>query len=149
MANAKHLSVNTGDGGSAHFAWVDELRVHVFADAEDVWYAQALEIDYIAQGTTLEEVKKHFGEGLAATVSEHIRLFGSIEKLLQPADAEAWKRYWAEAKEGKLEYSQASLHVLDESCEERVFSATTERSRAASDELPFKAIAYAQPAEAA
>jgi hypothetical protein len=149
--------MNTEDGGSAHVVGLGELRVLVFAEGDDEWYAHGLEIDYVAQGTSLENVKDSFHQGLVATVREHLVLFGSIEKLLQPAEPEIWHRYLMEAAEGKLSFSQASLHVLDEPCEEAIFTATTDepsRKRAGPkkagrkkpQELPFERITYAQPA---
>ncbi len=46
------------------------------------WIAQALEFDYAAGGTSLEDVKKRFEKGLCETVQEHFNLFGNLDNLL-------------------------------------------------------------------
>jgi hypothetical protein len=52
------------------------------------WLAQGFQIDYIAQGKTIDDVKSAFEDGLAATIHQHLKIHGDIEKLLRPAPDE-------------------------------------------------------------
>ena len=67
------------------------LHVCVGQD-EGLWFAQGYEIDYVASGYTEDEAKHNFEVGLAMTVRNHVRMFGTIEKLLVPAPHEVWMR---------------------------------------------------------
>ena len=55
---------------------------------ENLWIAQGLEIDHVAQGSSLAEVKQLFQEGFLATVNEHLKRFNSIEGMLVGAPRE-------------------------------------------------------------
>ncbi len=56
----------------------------------DVWFAQGLELDYAVQGKSPKDARKQFTEGLKATIKEHLRVFGTIEKLLKIAPQQVW-----------------------------------------------------------
>ena len=112
-----------GASGSTHFVGIGNLRVMITRD-HGSWFAQGLEIDYAAQGSSLEDVKKRFEEGLAATIEEHLKIYASIDKLLRPAPKEVWVELANAAAEMKR-YSQVSVHTL--------------RS------LPFERIEYFEP----
>ena len=84
------------------------LHVAITCDDRD-WFAQGYEIDYAACGTSLDDVKKRFQNGLAATIHEHLTLFGTIESLLVPAPPEAWKTLAGAAQHT---YSQVRAHEL-------------------------------------
>jgi hypothetical protein len=91
---------------------IGNLRVVIVQEGKE-WFAQALEIDYAAQGNSLARVKRAFEKGLAATVQEHLRVYGNIEKLLKPAPPEVWKAMlFGIAVTGKhfKRFSQISLH---------------------------------------
>lgn len=93
------------DDRKTHVVGIGNLRVHIDNDGS-YWYAQGLEIDYLALGDTLAQAKEHFEEGLAATVGEHLRIHGHIEHLLTPAPPEVWKAVMKDAHR----YSQVSVH---------------------------------------
>src|SRR5579872_3323709 len=76
------------DGGDT--VACDSLEVVISHD-KDFWYAQGKQIDYIAQGQSIEEVKERFLRGLSLTVKAHIKKFGSVEKLLRGAPASAFE----------------------------------------------------------
>ena len=98
-------------GGEAHIVGIGDLRVMI-SKTETYWYAQGLEIDYAAQGRTLEEVQKHFGDGLHATITEHLAVHGTIEKLLEPAPPDVWKEFF-ESRDGfNAEYSTLGVHEM-------------------------------------
>ena len=100
-----------GNDGSA-IVGIGNLRVVIVQEGKE-WFAQSLEIDYAAQGSSLARVKKAFEKGLAATVHEHLRVYGTIEKLLKPAPPEVWKdMLFGVAVTGKhfKRFSQISLH---------------------------------------
>lgn len=71
---------------------IEGLRVIVWEN-EDGWMAQGLEIDYAAAGNSLEDVMESFAKGLAFTLHENQKAFGSVERVLKPAPQEAWKPF--------------------------------------------------------
>ena len=82
------IHASTPDG-MHHLVGLGNIRVLLLPDG-NAWFAQGLEIDYAAQGETLEEAKKEFEDGLEAMVQEHLRVHGHIKKLLQVAPNEMW-----------------------------------------------------------
>jgi len=87
-ASALHAHV-----GDHHAVGVLSLRVLLVEDTSG-WFAQGLDIDYAASGSDVDEVKKNFEDGFCATVHEHLVMHGSIERLLKPADQDAWKEFY-------------------------------------------------------
>jgi hypothetical protein len=148
MAKAIQVSRNTGDGGSNHVVGVGDLRVLIVCESQDEWYAQGLEIDYLAQGTSMEDVKTSFEIGLEKTIEQHLVVYGSVDKLLQPASPEVWHDFLLKAaSDASFSYSTVSTHDLDVPSEEVVFTASTERPKqtkrpAAPKAIPFKKIHY-------
>jgi len=125
MTDAVHISNNTKDGGSSHAVGLGDLRVMILSEGENVWYAQGLEVDYLAQGTSQEEVKRAFEVGLQATISEHLKLFGNISKLLQIAPQEVWDEFYAHGPSGQYRFTQVSTHKLNVPATPGVSMATT------------------------
>jgi len=82
-AKAVHAKKRT-DKGTAHVVGIGDLRVMI-VEEEGHWFAQGLEIDYAADGLSLDDVKRRFEQGLASTVSEHVKIYGSIQHLLRVA----------------------------------------------------------------
>lgn len=78
--------------GKHHVVAVKALQVLLSNDG-DGWFAQGLQIDYAACGSTIDEAKKNFEEGLAQTIVEHVRMYGEIDRLLKVAPQEAWEEY--------------------------------------------------------
>ena len=72
-----------------HAVLIDSLRVVLTKDG-DQWFAQGLEVDYAAAGSSQDDVKSRFEQGLAATVREHLKVYGSVEKVLRVAPQSAW-----------------------------------------------------------
>lgn len=118
------------DCGEHHVVGIGNLRVILVPDGK-YWFAQGLEIDYAAQGDSIEDAKKQFEDGLTATVQQHLRMFGNIEKLLKVAPTEAWLDLWTNAKARHSRYSQLSTHEIIRNT------------------LPFDAIDYVEVAKAA
>lgn len=107
-ATAVHASAATKDG-SAHLVHIRNLQV-VLTVRDGCWFAQGLEIDYAAEGDSLDSVKRTFEEGLALTINANLRRFGHIHHLLKrQAPPEAWKM-----AKGKIRgrYSQVSAHIF-------------------------------------
>ncbi|MBZ5609803.1 MAG: hypothetical protein LAP38_16195 [Acidobacteriia bacterium] len=104
-AGAIHLKHKDGEH---HVVGLGNIRVLLLPDGSG-WFAQGLEIDYAAQGESLEEAKKEFEDGLEAMVHEHIRVHGDIKQLLQVAPNEIWNL--ANDPNAKFaRYSQVSHH---------------------------------------
>jgi len=121
--------------GKLSIVGIGNLRVVIVQD-DGSWFAQGLEIDYASQGETIEDAKKHFENGLTATVHEHLRIFGSIEKLLKVAPGEVWNDLLMGnfSKSRHFQYYQVSVHKL---------------SKGLQTSLPFEGIQYIEPKKAA
>ena len=50
-----------------------------------------LDIDYGARGSSLDDVTEQFESGLVATIQEHLKIYGTIENVLQVAPPTVWK----------------------------------------------------------
>ncbi len=79
---------------------------------ETFWYAQGLEIDYAAQGNSLEEVKERFSRGLTLTINEHLTIHGTIKHMLVPAPPDVWVEFIESKGHLKEKYSLVSLHNM-------------------------------------
>lgn len=85
---AKAVHVSSDDG--KHQGIGINLRVVILPDGK-FWYAQGLEVDYGAQGDSVEDAKKNFEQGLSGTAFLHVKKYGNIERLLKRASSEVWK----------------------------------------------------------
>jgi hypothetical protein len=110
-ATAFHRAIDTKDG-SVHVVGVGDLRVIVLKTG-DFWFARGLDIDYAAQGLTLQEVKRNFERGLEQTIDRHLQVFGNIERLLSPTPPDAWKKL-VYSPSRSFRYSQVSTHRLSD-----------------------------------
>ena len=95
------------DSGEEHVVGIGSLRVKV-EEAEGFWFAQGLEIDYLAVGECLDQAKTNFEDGLSKTVDEHLKIHGSIEHLLVTVPADIW----TQAMKDAMLYSQVSIHKI-------------------------------------
>jgi hypothetical protein len=84
-AKAIHVDID----GEHHVVGLGNLRVAIYHD-DKYWVAQGLELDYVAQGVSLDDVKKQFEDGLAATIRQHLTMFGNIVPMLVQAPREVW-----------------------------------------------------------
>lgn len=90
----------------------DNLNVVIMRDGEH-WFAQALEVDYAAQGRSAEDAKARFEAGLMATVDAHLQAFNGVSNLLKFAPDELWNQITASPeREGMYSYSHLSIHQL-------------------------------------
>lgn len=113
--------------GEDHIVGIGSLRVRVHRE-DGCWFAQGLEIDYLALGDSLDQVQAHFEEGLLGTVDEHLKVHGHIGHLLVPAPPDVW----TQAMKDAMTYTQVSLH----------------RTPLQTSKIPFGEIAFIQSAEA-
>lgn len=114
------------DTGDQHAVFVNALRVVVTQD-EGQWFAQGLELDYAAAGSSEEDAKMRFAQGLGATINEHIQIYGNIEKIVKVAPQDAWDLWLAGDRQYTLDH--ISIHKFEESVP-------------AVQELPFSGIAF-------
>lgn len=70
------------------------------------WFAQGIEIDYAAAGTSLDDVRARFERGLRRTIEENLKRHNSIERILKEAPADV-----RQAFEG-CDRKYALTHVL-------------------------------------
>lgn len=104
-ARAIHVSK-----GKHHLVGIGNLRVFILPDGP-FWFAQGLEIDYGAQGDSIEDAKRNFEMGLEATIDMHLKLNGTIENLLEPAPPEVLREAVRELDSLQL-YWQISAHEV-------------------------------------
>ena len=93
-----------------HAVGIGDLRV-VLTQEGNYWYAQGLEIDYLAQGPSIEDAKENFETGLAATFHENLRAYGTIQSVLVPAPDEVWKEQFKPGS-GAKRYTHVSVHRI-------------------------------------
>lgn len=121
--------------GEHHAVGIWNLDVVIVPDGR-FWFAQGLQVDYAAQGNSVEDVKLQFQNGLRATIHHNLRMFGTIENILKVAPNEEWLKLWHTAKGQHKVYSQVSFHELV-------------KDMGISEELPFKTINYTEVRSAA
>src|SRR5947208_951861 len=91
--------------GTVHLVGIGNLRVVIVKD-EKHFFAQGLEIDYAEQGNSVEDVKKNFEDGLRATIDQHLKINGTIKKLLRVAPPEVWEDILQDPSADRKFYSQ-------------------------------------------
>ena len=106
------MAVHVKDGDK-HVVGIGNLRVVIVPDGK-YWFAQGLEIDYAVQGSSEPDVKKNFEDGLEATIEEHLKIHGNINKLVVAAPPDVWKEFLSEPAAKKKLYSQVTSHDLTE-----------------------------------
>jgi hypothetical protein len=102
--------------GKTHVVGIGNLKVVIVKDGENTWFAQGLDIDYAAQGTSVENVKHNFENGLAATIHEYIKAYNSPAKMLKPAPPEVWQEMFYglnDQKALKNRFWQVSYHKVE------------------------------------
>lgn len=90
MQNDTTTAVHAITESGEHIVGIGDLRV-ILTQEGDYWYAQGLEIDYVAQGDSMEAAKENFEIGLTSTLHENLKIHGTIEPVLIPAPVEVWK----------------------------------------------------------
>lgn len=124
MANAAQVSRRT-KAGSVTAVSLGNLRVFITQEGEREWYAQGIEIDYLAQGDSLEDVQRSFERGLELTITEHLKTLGDIKRLLRPAPAELWAEFFARGPDGRFRFSAVTIHELAVDVGDKVLAAHT------------------------
>lgn len=124
--NSPPTSVFHFEDDDEHAVLIQSLRVVIVQDGEQ-WFAQGLELDYAAAGVSQEDVKSRFEDGLAATIREHLKVYGSVRKMLNVAPQAAWNLWLTEGQ--KYKFDQTSFHPIQ----------TTD---AEIHDFPFRGIAY-------
>lgn len=119
-----------GSAGNNRVVGLGNLRV-IICEENGIWFAQCLEIDYAANGNSLDEVKANFEHGLSATIELHLRAYNTIEKMLTPAPPDVWKELAKEPR--RFLYGQVSKHPMKPEFEH----------------LPYTGISYIQASEQA
>ena len=107
-AKVAHVAVKDIEGVAI---W--NLSVLIVPDG-DFWFAQGLEINYGAQGTSVEDAQTNFQEGLLATICQHLKVHGNIERLLKFAPSDIL----VEAAKNKSliqRFAQVSFHEIADS----------------------------------
>jgi len=93
--------------GNTHFVGIGPMKVIICHD-DGAWFAQGVDIDYAANGTSLANVKQNFEVGLAGTIDLHIKLYGNLKKFLKHAPQEVWDELYAVGTHHS--YTHVSFH---------------------------------------
>jgi predicted RNase H-like HicB family nuclease len=104
----KAIQLEDQHGDQAVAIW--DLDVLIVPDGK-FWFAQGLQLDYCAQGDSIEDAKKNFEDGLEATIDLNLRMYDSIENLLICAPSEVLKEALRN-KESIRVYKQISIHEI-------------------------------------
>ncbi len=104
-----YAEVDTG-GVIGTGLWNLHVRI---TQEDDCWFAQGYEIDYAADGSSLEDVRLRFQCGLGATIHEHLKIFGTAEKVLAPAPAKVWQGL-KEAPGSSHTYSHIGVYKFED-----------------------------------
>jgi hypothetical protein len=99
------------EDGEHHVVGIWNLDVVVIPSGR-FWYAQGLQIDYGVQGDSMTDAKTQFEKGLRSAIHHNIRIFGTIDKLLQVAPSKVWSKMWNMSKAEHNTYSQVSFHEI-------------------------------------
>ena len=102
--------------GEHHAVGIWNLHVMLIQEANDLWVAQGIQIDYVVQGATPEEAKTNFEKGLSETIDLNLRVYGHIKGLLVSAPDEVLQ----EAATNKVAialYDQITSHELGANAE--------------------------------
>ena len=114
MPSTKPARVGSGKGSgkSTNTTVVGvKLQVLITDDGSGHWFAQALEVDYAAAATSLEDVQVSFERGLMATIDEHLKLYGSMERFLVSPSEGALKEMLSHDQTW-FNFRQVSRHQL-------------------------------------
>ena len=113
-ALAVHATVHAGGEDVHHIVGLGNIRVIIVPDGA-AFFAQGLEIDYAAQGSTVDETKRNFEIGLEDTIQHHLTIYGSIKALLQPAPASVWQELLPDKTAVHDRYWHISEHAIEHS----------------------------------
>jgi hypothetical protein len=105
-----HARRDTSDS-SINVVGFGNLRV-IIVEEDGMWFAQCLDINYAAQGSSLDEVKRNFERGLASTVDEHLRVHGHIRNLMSRPVSSRVRQQLMQMPTQAFGYSQVTLHRL-------------------------------------
>lgn len=95
--------------GERHIVGIGNLRVIIVPDGKH-YFAQGLEIDYAAQGVTVEQAKTNFEIGLKNTIDQNLRIHGTIKPILRPAPDAVWQELTMDDGAVANRYFQVTSH---------------------------------------
>jgi hypothetical protein len=104
-----HTTAFHAADGDEHVVGIGNLRVMLCND-DGSWFAQGLEIDYFAQGSSVVDVQQRFQNGLKALINFNLEMYGDITRVLRVAPAEVWSEFFSEQPKFRKRHSQVSVH---------------------------------------
>jgi len=132
-SKGKAKAIHADIDGEHHLVGFGNLRVVIVED-DGSWFAQGIDIDYAAQGESIEEVKENFSRGLRATINQHLCSHSNIRNLLKGAPPEICQHLLLDSSFGtaKLELlTQISGHCIHEAIPFRQVNFLVAQSQAA------------------
>jgi hypothetical protein len=124
------IAAHIHDDDGHHAVFVSPVRVLIRKSCDGGWFAQALEVDYVAGGTSADDVRKRFERGFVKTIAANLQRFGSLKSMFKPAPGEFWAMFLDGPEDAH--FSCVSLHDLSSSAYD---------SRVPFDSLNFKTVA--------
>jgi hypothetical protein len=104
--------------GSMHIVAIWSLKVVIVNDGPTTWFAQGLDIDYAAEGSSVEDAKKNFQNGLLATIHQHLKAYSNLSKMAKPAPTDVWQELYYGPLLGQKKQLKAlssiSIHLPDQ-----------------------------------
>lgn len=101
------------EDGIHHVVGMKNIRVVIVPD-DGSYFAQGLDIDYAAQGETIEEVKSNFEKGFKATIDQHLKVYGSLRNFIRVAPAEICQHLLLDSSAQFKSFAQISAHEVHE-----------------------------------
>jgi hypothetical protein len=102
------------ESGDLHGVALRHIRVIIVPDGAS-WFAQGVDIDYAAQGESVDDAKANFERGLRATIDQHLKVYGTIKGILECAAPEILGNLVIESSAQFESYSQVSAHDIHKS----------------------------------
>ncbi|MGA3026969.1 MAG: hypothetical protein ABSF98_19605 [Bryobacteraceae bacterium] len=119
MAKKHNTEEETGalhavaESGELHAVAIWNLHVLLIPSGSN-WVAQGVEIDYVAQGDSIEGAKHNFEHGLESSIDLNIRMYGNIEGLLTFGPDEVLREAVLHRGTQYKVYSQLTAHDMSE-----------------------------------
>lgn len=123
-----------GDENPQQLIAVDGLRVIIVPDG-DQWFAQGIDIDFAASGSTIEDVQNRFVQGLCSTLHANmVRNKESMRAFLHPAPNSVIEEVTSKLPRSIHELKFVSVRLKNDDCFE---------------DLPYKQASFIHAAVAA
>lgn len=106
-------AIHVCDEHNKHTIAMQYIRVLIVQDDDNTWYAQSMDIDYAASGTTLENVQENFAKGLIGTLKANLEKFGHIRRVMESPPLSDWVHLLTQNPQTYAHNNVSSHHVIE------------------------------------